>query len=44
MNIESHAHQAIDHVLDLGFGGAFLHYYDHIRRPRPFALPIVLRC
>jgi hypothetical protein len=30
MNIESHGHQTIDHVLDLLFGGAFLHYNDHV--------------
>src|SRR6266851_9585800 len=29
MNVESHRHQAVDHVLDLLFFRAFLHYDNH---------------
>ena len=29
MNVESHRHQAVDHVLDLLFLRALLHYNNH---------------
>ncbi len=29
MNDEAHGHQAIDYLLDVGFGGPFLHHNKH---------------
>jgi hypothetical protein len=35
MHVEAAGDQAIDYVLDLGVGGAFLHYDDHVRAGFP---------
>src|ERR1700676_3596758 len=37
MNVEAAGDEAVDHVLDLGVGGGFLHYDDHICGWFPFA-------
>src|SRR5579883_357595 len=31
MDVESHLNQAVDHALDLFFGGALLHHNNHLR-------------
>ena len=41
MHVEAAGDQAVDDVLDLGVGGAFLHDDDHGAGPVPFVCPIL---